>query len=145
MEAWCPPERDGPDPAHTHTHGGTHDERRPAPGRTIPGDLERAGRGGRRAAVDDLFTEDATYTDPLSAVEGREAIDAMVGAVQQQFPDFAFRPAGEVDAHHDLARFTWELGPEGGEATVVGFDVAVLSGDGRIAKVHGFLDKVPAA
>jgi hypothetical protein len=99
----------------------------------------------RRTAVEDVFSEDATYTDPLVVAEGREAIDATVGAVQQQFPDFVFRPAGDVDAHHNIARFTWELGPEGGEAIVVGFDVAVLSDDGRIAKVHGFLDKVPTA
>ncbi|MEU6738778.1 hypothetical protein [Streptosporangium sandarakinum] len=50
----------------------------------------------------------------------------------------------DVDAHHDVARFTWHLGPEGGEAIVVGFDVAVLTGDGRIREVHGFLDRVPA-
>ena len=28
---------------------------------------------------------------------------------------------------------------------MIGFDVVVLIGDGRIASVHGFLDKVPAA
>lgn len=99
----------------------------------------------RRAAIDKVFTEDTTYTDPLVVAEGPVAIDSTVGAVQQQFPDFAFRLAGDVDAHHDIARFTWELGPAGGEAVVVGFDVAVLASDGRIAKVHGFLDKVPAA
>jgi hypothetical protein len=49
-----------------------------------------------------------------------------------------------VDAHHNLARFTWNLGPEGGEPIVVGFDVAVLTEEGRISQVHGFLDKVPA-
>ncbi|SDK61753.1 hypothetical protein [Nonomuraea jiangxiensis] len=49
-----------------------------------------------------------------------------------------------MDAHHDLARFTWELGPAGGEALVAGFDVAVLTEDGRVSKIHGFLDKVPA-
>jgi hypothetical protein len=48
-----------------------------------------------------------------------------------------------VDAHHDLARFTWELGPVDAEPLVIGFDVAVLSDDGRIRTVHGFLDKVP--
>ncbi|MCW2860664.1 MAG: hypothetical protein JWP48_2372 [Actinoallomurus sp.] len=41
-------------------------------------------------------------------------------------------------------RFWWELGPQGGEAVVVGFDVAVIAQDGRIQVVHGFLDKVPA-
>lgn len=50
-----------------------------------------------------------------------------------------------MDANHDQARFTWHLGPAGGEPVVIGFDVVVLSEDGRIASVHGFLDKVPAA
>jgi hypothetical protein len=27
-----------------------------------------------------------------------------------------FRLAGAVDAHHDQARFTWELGPDGADA-----------------------------
>ena len=51
-----------------------------------------------------------------------------------------------VDAHHEQARFTWHLGPEGAaEPIVVGFDVAVLNGGGQIRSVYGFLDKVPAA
>jgi hypothetical protein len=84
------------------------------------------------------------YTDPLGVAAGRDAIDATIGGVRGQFPGFEFRLAGEVDAHHNVARFTWELGPAGGEALVVGFDVAVLDGEGRISRVHGFLDKVPA-
>ncbi|MGP4016838.1 nuclear transport factor 2 family protein [Saccharopolyspora sp. 5N708] len=97
----------------------------------------------RRAAVDELWTAEGTYTDPLADVEGREAIDSVIAAVQGQFPDFVFR-AGEVfDAHHNIARFTWELGPADAEAVVVGFDVAVLDDNGRIRNVHGFLDKVP--
>ncbi|MFP3961695.1 nuclear transport factor 2 family protein [Actinomadura fulvescens] len=99
----------------------------------------------RRAAIDEVWTENAAYTDPLVAVEGRDALDATIAAVQQQFPDFVFRLAGNVDAHHDLARFTWELGPAGAEeAVVAGFDVAVFAEDGRIDRVHGFLDKVPS-
>jgi hypothetical protein len=98
----------------------------------------------RRAEIDDLWTEDATYVDPLAVAEGRDAIDATIAAVQGQFPDFTFRLAGGVDAHHNLARFTWELGPKDGEAVVVGFDVAVLTDDRRLRNVHGFLDKVPA-
>ncbi len=81
---------------------------------------------------------------PARRGRGRDAIDAFVGAAQQQFPGLVFRPAGAVDAHHNVARFTWELGPEGGVAIVVGFDVAVFTEDGRFDRVHGFLDKVPA-
>lgn len=99
----------------------------------------------RRAAVAQLYAEDARYVDPLAAAEGREAIAAMIGAVQDQFPGFVFRLAGPVDGHHNQARFGWELGPDGADAPIVGFDVTVIDGDGRIQTVLGFLDKVPAA
>jgi hypothetical protein len=99
----------------------------------------------RRVAVDRLFTEDARYVDPMAAADGREAIATMIGAVQQQFPDFRFRLAGPVDGHHHQARFGWELGPEGSPGPIVGFDVAVSDASGRIQTVLGFLDKVPAA
>lgn len=97
-----------------------------------------------RAAVTELWTEDGVYIDPLAEAEGTDAITAVIGAVQAQFPDFTFRLGPNVDAHHNLARFTWELGPAGGEAVVIGFDVVVGTDDGRLDRVHGFLDKVPA-
>ena len=98
----------------------------------------------RRAAVDAMATPDVTYVDPIAVAEGADALDATIAAVQGQFPGFTFRLASGPDAHHDQARFTWELGPAGGEALVVGFDVVLLAPDGRIRAVHGFLDKVPA-
>lgn len=68
-----------------------------------------------------------------------------IAAVQAQFPAFAFRLVGPVDAHHDQLRFTWELGPAGAEAPIVGFDVAERDADGRLQTVLGFLDRVPGA
>ncbi len=99
----------------------------------------------RRAAVDQLYTEDARYVDPLAVAEGRAAIASMIGAAQEQFPGFVVTLAGPVDGHHNQARFGWELGPVGAPAPIVGFDVAVTDDDGRIRTVLGFLDKVPAA
>src|SRR3954469_22802094 len=89
----------------------------------------------RRAAIDELWAENGTYVDPMAVAEGRDAIDATIAAVQGQFAVLTFSLAGPVDTHHNLARFTWNLGPAGGEAIVVGFDVAVLDEDGRIANV----------
>lgn len=97
----------------------------------------------RRRALAELWTEDGTYTDPMADAVGRDAIDATIGAVQAQFPDFTFALDGPVDAHHDQARFTWTLGQPGGEPLVVGFDVAVTDGGGKLRTVLGFLDKVP--
>jgi hypothetical protein len=100
--------------------------------------------GRRRAAIDALYTERCAYTDPHAAVTGREGIDAFIANVQQHYPGVVFTLAGKVDAHHDLARFTWHAGPPGAaEPVAIGFDVAVLEG-GRVREVYGFLDKAPA-
>jgi hypothetical protein len=99
----------------------------------------------RRKLVDELWSEDGSYTDPLADAHGREEIDGLIGAVQQQFPGFVFTLGGTVDTHHNQARFTWHLAPSGAEPVVIGFDVAVLNGGGQIRSVYGFLDKVPAA
>ena len=98
----------------------------------------------RRALIDEIWSADGQYIDPLAEVTGRDQIDAVIAAAQQQFAGMKFRLAGPVDAHHDQARFTWELGPDG-TAVVVGFDVAKRDADGRLALVLGFLDKVPSA
>jgi len=98
----------------------------------------------RRALIDQLWADEATYTDPMADVRGRDQIDMTIAAVQQQFPGFEFTAGTAVDAHHNLARFTWGLGPRGADPIVEGFDVVVLDDSGQIAAVHGFLDKVPA-
>lgn len=98
-----------------------------------------------RAAVDELYSPDARYVDPLAVAEGRERLAATIAAVQSRFPGFVFRLVGPVDGHHDQARFGWQFGPPGEEAPIAGFDVAVIDAQGRLQTVLGFLDKVPAA
>jgi hypothetical protein len=98
----------------------------------------------RRTKLDELFAPDVTYVDPMGEARGRDALDETIAAVQSQFPEFVFSAVGAADAHHQQVRFSWGLGPAGAEPPVVGFDVAVVDDDGRIATVLGFLDKVPA-
>jgi hypothetical protein len=96
----------------------------------------------RRQAVDELYSEDARYVDPLVDARGREAIDATIAAAQARFPGFVFRLAGPVDADHDLVRFTWELRPAGAPvvdvAPVVRSHVAVSHPQARLQTVLGF-------
>jgi hypothetical protein len=100
----------------------------------------------RRSAIEAVWAEEGRYVDPMAAVAGHEEISALIGAVRAQMPGHVFRLLDGVDAHHNLARFGWELVPAaGGEAVVEGFDVAVIDDDGRIENVLGFLDKAPAA
>jgi hypothetical protein len=99
----------------------------------------------RRALIDEVWSSGGRYIDPMAEAAGRDQIDTVIASVQAQFTGMTFRLAGTIDAHHDQARFTWELGPEDSDAIVVGFDVAQRDADGRLSLVLGFLDKVPSA
>lgn len=97
----------------------------------------------RRAMLDERWTADATYVDPLAQVAGRDQIDALITGVQQRFPGFRFTLIGTPDGYGDHARFSWALGPEGKDGVIKGSDVAVTD-RGRVRAVIGFLDQVPA-
>ena len=101
----------------------------------------------RAAGLAEIWAADGSYIDPLVSATGRDEIDAAIDGAQRQFPGFSFRLSGAVEAHHNLVRFSWELGPEGSgdseEAPIAGSDVAVLDDDGKLRDVHGFLDRVP--
>jgi len=100
--------------------------------------------GRRRDLVAGVWTENASYVDPLMKGDGHAGIDAMIAAVQERFPGHRFRRLCEVDAHNDRIRFAWELAPGGGNAIASGTDFGVLA-DGRLQAVTGFLDRVPGA
>lgn len=98
----------------------------------------------RRALIEQAWTEDAAYVDPVMKGSGHAGIDAMIAAAQAQFPGFRFAALGEPDAHNDRLRFRWTLGPAGGPTIIDGSDFAIVAADGRLASVSGFLDRIPA-
>jgi SnoaL-like protein len=98
----------------------------------------------RREQLASNWTSDATYVDPLMNGAGADGIDAMIAAVQQRFPDFEFALLGKPDGHGDFVRFSWGLGPRGGDTPIKGTDFVVTQ-DGRIRSVTGFLDQIPAS
>lgn len=99
----------------------------------------------RRTLLTALWTEDATYLDPIMRGEGRESIAALIEGVQARFPDFRFALRGRADGHADRLRFSWGLGPDNGDAVVEGTDFAELADGDRLRAVTGFLDRVPPA
>ncbi len=97
----------------------------------------------RRRLLDQHWSPEVSYVDPLAEVSGRDGVSAVVAGARDQFPDMVFTLVGQVDAHHDQMRFQWGLGPAGAAPVVIGFDVVVLDQQGRIADVRGFLDLIP--
>ena len=59
----------------------------------------------RRALIARTWTEDGSYLDPLLSGEGHDGIDAMIDAVQTQFPGYRFRRTGDIDAHNNVVWF----------------------------------------
>jgi len=99
----------------------------------------------RRRLLEELYTADATYTDPHVELRGTEQLEGFIASTQERFPGYVFSLAGDVDSHHDQSRFQWQAGPAGaGRPEYVGFDVVVADG-GRLRSVYGFLDAAPTA
>ncbi len=81
-------------------------------------------------------------TDP-APVSGIDAFDELIAGVQTRFAGMRFTRGEVLEAHHNVARITWELVPAAGGEAVVGFDVAAVDADERITSVYGFIDKTP--
>lgn len=98
----------------------------------------------RRTLIEQIFTQHASYIDPLMQSAGHDGIDAMIAGAQSQFSGFRFNVSGKPDAHHDFVRFSWSVGAENSEPLICGTDIAVIAPDGRIEAITGFIDKMPA-
>jgi len=95
----------------------------------------------RQAIIAEIWTDDASYLDPIMEGQGHAGLDAMVAGAQQQFPGHRFELTAGPDAHHDRVRFAWKLvGAEGGDSVAAGVDFATLAEDGRLRAVTGFLE-----
>ena len=68
----------------------------------------------RRAAIDDVYSEDVVFTDPEGSVTGRDALAAKAEALLAGAPDtFSFREDGPTYVGADSGALAWTLGPEG--------------------------------
>ena len=98
----------------------------------------------RRTLIEQTFTAQASYLDPVMQATGHDGLDAMISAAQAQFAGLRFHVSGTPDGHHDVARFSWSLGSDDAEHLAAGTDIAVVAPDGRIEQITGFLDKMPS-
>jgi hypothetical protein len=96
----------------------------------------------RRAAIDELFTEDCVFYEPRGVYRGRDEIDHVAGAIKATHPDFRYQPIGEPEELGTGGRIRWVSGPPGEAPAYAGTDF-IIARDGRIASVYLFFDKLP--
>lgn len=94
----------------------------------------------RRAAIDELWTEDAVLYVPPGPVAGREAISDFAKKLRATHPDFIYVPHGKPQILHNAGRLAWGSGPRGEKPDYTGWDVAIVR-DHRIAALYVFLDE----
>jgi hypothetical protein len=95
----------------------------------------------RRAAIDDLYTEDCVLYVPPGIFVGPDALDKFAGDLRATHPHFVYTPQGEAQALHNAGRLAWGSGPSGEPPNYTGLDVVIVR-DGKIAALYVFLDPV---
>ena len=96
----------------------------------------------RRAAIEDLYTEDCVLYVPPGLFVGRQALDKFAGDLRATHPQFVYSPHGEPQALHNAGRLAWGSGPREQAPDYTGLDVIILR-DGKIAALYVFLDSLP--
>jgi hypothetical protein len=91
----------------------------------------------RRAAIDELYTEDCVLYVPPGTFVGREALDKFAGDLRATHPHFVYTPHGEPQALHNAGRLAWGSGPRGETPKYTGLDVIIVR-DGKIAALYVF-------
>src|SRR6201987_4461371 len=97
----------------------------------------------RRAAINEIFTEDCVFYEPSGGVyRGRDEIDHVAGKLRAMHPDFRYQPIAEPEELGNAGRVKWVEGRSSEPPAVAGTDF-IIAQDGRIAAVYVFFDKLP--
>ena len=96
----------------------------------------------RAELVARTFTSNGELIDPPIEGKGHAGITEMMGAVLGHYPDHRFRRTTGIDAHHNVARYGWELVDTAGTVALDGTDVVVFDDGGAISRFLGFLGEL---
>ncbi len=88
-------------------------------------------------------TGDVLYRDPVTRVEGIEALSDHITALTSQFPGQRIVLTSDVDAHHDVARFGWTAYDTAGRAALHGTNTVELTDNGLLLEITAFFGPLP--
>jgi SnoaL-like domain len=96
----------------------------------------------RRAAIEELYTEDCVLHVPPGVFIGHDALDKFAGDLRATHPHFAYTLLGKPQSLHDAGLLAWGSGPRGEAPDYTGWDVIIVR-DEKIAALYVFLDSNP--
>jgi hypothetical protein len=96
----------------------------------------------RRAAIDEMYTDDCVFYEPNGVYRGRDEIDRVAGAIKATHPDFRYQHIAAPEELGNAGRVRWVSGRPGEAPAYAGTDFIIVR-DGRIAAVYLFFDQLP--
>ena len=97
----------------------------------------------RRAAIEELYTDDCVVYAPPGIFVGHDALDKFAGDLRATHPHFVYTPHGAPQALHNAGRLARGSGPRGEAPDYTGMDVIIVRDD-KIAALYVFLDSQPS-
>ncbi len=67
----------------------------------------------RRAAIQELYTEDCVLCVPPGTFVGHDALDKFAGDLRATHPHYVYTPHGAPQVLHNSGRLAWGSGPKG--------------------------------
>ncbi len=95
----------------------------------------------RRAAIDELYTEDCELYVPPGRFVGRAALDKFACDLRATHPHFVYTPHGEPQAPSQRGPCGLGLRPRGKPPDYTGLEVIIVR-EGKIATLYVFLDSM---
>lgn len=92
----------------------------------------------REAMVAKVFAESAVFSDSDERAEGGRAISQRVEALHRAQPGMRYQLIGAVARQHDALHFAFEVVDRTGTTAFEGAIFALLSAEGRLARVDVF-------
>jgi hypothetical protein len=98
--------------------------------------------GRVRGHLESALSADVVFIDPTIVTHGIDAFENNIRDFRAKYPDADLRRSSEVDSHHDLHRYSWEISVHG-QMILFGFDVTETGDDGKVIRVLGFFGPLP--
>ena len=110
--------------------------------RNLPEVFGEGDAARRRAAIQELYTEDCVLYVPPGSFVGHDALDKFAGDLRATHPHYVYTPHGAAQVLHNSGRLVWGSGPKGETAAYTGVDFVIVR-DGKIAALYVYLDAPP--
>src|SRR6202166_2363017 len=111
--------------------------------RNLPEVFGEGDSARRRAAIQELYTEDCVLYAPPGTFVGHDALDRFAGGLPATHPHFVYTPHGAPQVLHNWGRLAWGSGRNGETTAYTGVNF-IIAREGKIAALYVFLDSPPS-